>query len=110
MRLRKRIVQLLAAGAILACSGAALAGSDFGQPMLPRHQVPLVEYDNQINNGPMLVWPRGLYNDIGACMKARTQLIGPQGKYINEGSPYAVVCCLGAGGNRCQTAPLGIVP
>jgi len=107
MRIRT-VLKAAALGAVIIAS--PVLARDYDQPELPRHQVPLIEYDNQLNDGPMLVWPRGLYDNINACLKARTALIGPTGQHVNEGAPYAVMCCLGAGGNRCQTAPLNVIP
>lgn len=99
-------IKAIAAGVALALSVGA-AGA-YAQPgtTLPTHQVPLIEYDNQQNNGPLTVWPRGLYDTVAECLKARKALIGPTHQYLDPGAPYAVLCCSGPSGNRCQVAAL----
>lgn len=106
MKVRNKI---LVAGALaLSITGSAMAQSNPNPPTsLPGHQVPLIMYVNNVNNGPLTTWPEGLYNSAQACIKARKTMLG--NTTFNTGGPYATFCCLGASGNACKTIDLDML-
>lgn len=100
--------RLMALGAIVCATGTpCLAGNQ--SRLLPTHKVPLLMYVNNVDNGPVVTWPEGLYDSAAACKAARKAIIGPDAQITDTGSPYATFCCLGPSGAGCQTVNWSIV-